>query len=122
MKSRKMVPRNLFAGQQWRNRHKEQTCGHGGRGGVGEMYGENSIETCILPYVKQISSPSLMHETGHSKSVHCDNPEGWEGRGVGRELGEGVQNGETHVHPLLIHVDVWEKPPQYCKAISLQLK
>ena len=22
----------------------------------------------------------------------------------------------------LIHVNVWQKPPQYCKAISLQLK
>ena len=39
MESRKMVPRNLFAGQQWRNRHREQTCGHRERGGEGEMYG-----------------------------------------------------------------------------------
>ena len=30
--------------------------------------------------------------------------------------------GETHVHPWLIHVDVWQKSPQYCKVISLQLK
>ena len=22
----------------------------------------------------------------------------------------------------LIHVDVWQKPPQYCKVVSLQLK
>ena len=28
----------------------------------------------------------------------------------------------THVHPRLIHVSVWQKPPQYCKVISLQLK
>ena len=28
--SRKMVLMNLFAGQQWRCRHKEQTYGHGG--------------------------------------------------------------------------------------------
>ena len=28
----------------------------------------------------------------------------------------------THVHPWLIHVDVWQKPLQYCKVISLQLK
>ena len=33
MESRKMVPTNLFSGQQWRNRHREQTYGHGGRGG-----------------------------------------------------------------------------------------
>ena len=28
----------------------------------------------------------------------------------------------THVHPWLIHMTVWQKPPQYCKVISLQLK
>ena len=32
-----------------------------------------------------------------------------------------VWGGRTHVHPWLIHVDVWQKPPQYCKVISLQL-
>ena len=26
------------------------------------------------------------------------------------------------MHPWLIHVNVWQKPPQYCKVISLQLK
>ena len=33
MESRKMVLMNLFAWQQWRNRHREQTYGHSGRGG-----------------------------------------------------------------------------------------
>ena len=28
MESRKMVLMNLFAGQQWRLRQREQTCGH----------------------------------------------------------------------------------------------
>ena len=28
----------------------------------------------------------------------------------------------THVHPWLIHVNVWQKPLQYCRVISLQLK
>ena len=40
-----MVLKNLFAGQQWRNRHGEQTCGHGERGGEGEMYGKSNTET-----------------------------------------------------------------------------
>ena len=40
MESRKMVPKNLFAGQQWSNRHREQPYGHWKRGGEGEMYGE----------------------------------------------------------------------------------
>ena len=60
-----------------------------------------------------------MHETGQSKPVHWDNPEGWDGEGVavGYRLG-------THVHPWLIHVNVWEKKTklQYCKVISPQLK
>ena len=59
-----------------------------------------------------------MHETGHSKLVHWDNPEEWDGEGGG---GEGPGRG-THVHPWLIHVSVWQKPLQYCKAINLQLK
>ena len=59
-----------------------------------------------------------MHEAGHPKLVLWDNPEGWGGTGGGRR----VQDGGTHVHPRLIHVDVWRKPPQYCKVTSLQLK
>ena len=42
-----MVPKNLFVGQQWRNRHREQTHGHGEKAGEGEMYGESNMETCI---------------------------------------------------------------------------
>ena len=42
-----MVLKNLFAGQQWRNRHREQTYGHGERGGEGEMYGKSNMETYI---------------------------------------------------------------------------
>ena len=45
MESRKMVPKNLFAGQQWRNRLRDQYYGHGERGGEGEMYGETNAET-----------------------------------------------------------------------------
>ena len=36
--SRRIVLRNLFTGQQWRNRHREQTYGHGERGREGEVY------------------------------------------------------------------------------------
>ena len=58
--------------------------------GKGEMIWENSIETCILSYVKQISSPGSMHETGCSGLVHWDDPEGWDAEGGGR----GIQDGE----------------------------
>ena len=59
-----------------------------------------------------------MHETGCSGLVHWDDPKGWDGWGRW-ERGSGWG---THVHPWLIHVNVWQKPPQYCKVISLQLK
>ena len=59
-----------------------------------------------------------MHEAGHSKLVLRDNPEGW----GGEASGTGVQDGGTHAHPWLIHDNVWQKPPQYYKVISLQLK
>ena len=54
--------------------------------GEGEMIWENSTETCISPYVKHTASPSSMHEAGHSKPVHWDNPEGWDWAG---SLGRG---------------------------------
>ena len=86
--------------------------------GEGGMISQNSTETCILPYVKQITSASLMHETGHSKPMLWENPEGWVGDGGGK----GVQNGETHVYLWLVHVAVCQKQSQYCKVIILQLK
>ena len=49
-----------------------------------------------------MTNPCSKHETGHSKPVHWDDPEGWDGKGGGR----GIWNGETHVHPWLIHVIV----------------
>ena len=64
-----------------------------------------------------MTSANSMHDAGHSKPVLWDNPEGWGGDGSETE----VQNGGGG-HMWLIHVNVWQKPPQYCKLISLQLK
>ena len=72
--------------------------------GEGGTIWENSTETCILLYVKQMTSASSVHEAGHSKLVLWDKPEGWGGEGGWR----GVQDGGTHVHPWMIHVDVWQ--------------
>ena len=58
--------------------------------GEGGMFRDNSIETCILSFVKGITSPGSMHETGCSGLVHWDDPEGWDVEGGGR----GVQDGE----------------------------
>ena len=50
-----------------------------GEGEDGKIW-KNSIEICILPYVKEIASPGSMHETGCSGPVHWDDSEGWGGR------------------------------------------
>ena len=47
------------------------------------------METCVLSYVKQIASPGLIHETRYLGLVHCDDPEGWDGEGGGREVQDG---------------------------------
>ena len=60
--------------------------------GEGEMIWENGIETFII-YMKRITSPRSMHDTGCLGLVHWDDPEGWYGEGGGR----GVQDGE-HVY------------------------
>ena len=59
--------------------------------GEGGMIWENGIETCIISYRKQITSPGLMHDTGCLGLVHWDDPEGWSGEGGGR----GVQDWEN---------------------------
>ena len=61
--------------------------------GEGGMIWENGIETCIRSYMKRITSPGLMHDTGCLGLVHWDDPERWYGKGGGRV----VQDGE-HVY------------------------
>ena len=63
--------------------------------GKGGMIWENSIKTYKLPYVKSMTSPSSMRETGHSKATHWDNLEGWDGEGGGRGVRDG---GHMYTH------------------------
>ena len=41
---------------------------------------------------------------------------------MGWEVGEKFKREGIYVYLWLIHVDVWQKPTQHCKAIILQLK
>ena len=67
------------------------------------MMWENGIEACKLSYVKRISSPGSMHDTGCSGLVHSEDlGMGWGGRW------EGVSGWGTHVKPWWIHVNVWQ--------------
>ena len=62
-----MVLKNLFAGQQWRNRYREQIYGHGERGGEGEMNGKNNMETYTAAAAKSLQScPTLCDPTDGS--------------------------------------------------------
>ena len=59
--------------------------------GEGGMFRENSIETCILSVVKEITSPGWIHETS---------ARGWctgktQRERVEREVGEGIRMGNT---------------------------
>ena len=59
--------------------------------GKGVMFRENSMETCILSRVKQITSPGWMHETS---------TQGWctgktQRDQMGREAGGGIRMGNT---------------------------
>ena len=59
--------------------------------GDGGMFQENSIETCILSRVKQITSPGWMHET--SARAWCTGKT--QRDGVEREVGGGIGMGNT---------------------------
>ena len=53
MESRKMAVMNLFAGQQWRNRHREQTYGYGGEERRERVRGMERVTWKLtIPYVK----------------------------------------------------------------------
>ena len=83
-----MLLKNLFAGQQWRNRHREQTYGHRKRGGEGEMYGESNMETynTICKIDSQWEFAVCLREL---KQELCITLQGWDGEGDGKEFQEG---------------------------------
>ena len=88
MESRKMVLKNLFTGQQWRNRHREETYGHGERGGEGVMYGESDMETYIT-ICKRDSQWEFALWLRKLRQVLCINLEGLDGEGDEREVQKG---------------------------------
>ena len=69
--------------------------------GDGGIFRENSIETCILSMVKQITSSGWMHET--SARAWCTGKT--QRNQVESEVGGGIGMGNT-CNPWLIHVGV----------------
>ena len=58
--------------------------------GEGGIFQENSIETCILSRVKEITSPGWMHETSARAWCTGKTQRDW----VEREVGGGDRDGE----------------------------
>ena len=84
--------------------------------GEGGIFQENSIKTCILSKVKQITSPGWMHET--SVWAWCTGKT--QRDGVEREVGggSGIENTCKSMADLC---QCMKNSLQYCKVISLQL-
>ena len=83
-----MVLKNWLAGQQWRNRYREQIYGHGERGGEGEMYGESNMETYITIY-KIDSQWEFAVWLWKRNQGCCINLEQWDGEENGKEVQKG---------------------------------
>ena len=90
MEFRKIVTITLYAKQKKRHRCIEQTFGLCGGKAKG-MFQENSIETCILSRVKQITSRGWMHETSAQTWCTGKTQRDW----VEREVEGGIGMGNT---------------------------
>ena len=117
MEFRKMVTMTLYARQQKRYRCKEQTFGlcerRQGLEHLREQYWNMYFTICEIDdqcKFDALSRTLKVSALGQSRGVR------WAGKW------EGGSGWGTHAHLRLIHVDVWPKPPQYSKIISLQLK
>ena len=116
MEFRKRVTITLYAKQKKRHRCTEQTFGLCGRKRGWGVSREQHRNMYII-YGEIDHQPRLDAWDKCSDLVHWEDREGSGGEGGWR----GESGWGTHVNPWLIHVNVWQKPLQYCKVISLQL-
>ena len=84
---------------------------------MGGIICKSSIETYTLPYVKELASRNFLYDAGTQSWCSVTTSRG----GMGRKVGGRFKREGTYVYLWLIHVDVWQKPSQYCQVI-LQLK
>ena len=115
MRFRKTVTMTLYVRQQKRHRYKEQTFG------LWEKVRVGWFERTALKHVyyhmwnRWPGQVQCMKQGTQSQCTGTTQRDG-----MGREVGGGFRKG-PHVHLGLIHVNVWQKLPQYCKVISLQI-
>ena len=70
-----------------------------------------AIYILIYKWSISFSFPGTIFLNKRLASVLWDNPEGWDGE----EDERGVQEEGDTCNPWMIHANVWQKPPQYCK-------
>ena len=75
--------------------------------GEGGMIWENGTEICIISYMKQVTSPGLMHDTGCTGTTQRD--------GMGREERGRFRMGNTCI-PVVDSFQYLAKLIQYCKV------
>ena len=116
MEFRKMMI-TLYARQQKRHRCIEQSVGlcRRGRGwdDLREQHWNMYIIICETNYQSRFDAWEWVLRAGE---LGWPRGMGWGGRWKG---GSGWG---THIHPWLIHVNVWQKPLQYSIVIRLQFK
>ena len=110
-----MITMTLYESQQKRHRCKEQTFGLCGR-----RRGWDDLRIALKHVYYLMRNRSPVQVRCMKQGTQSQYTGTTLRNGMGRVLG-GVQDGE-HIHPWLIHVNVWQKAPQYCKVISFQLK
>ena len=72
----------------------------------------------MLPNVKERADGNLLYVSGNSNWGSGTTERG----GMGRKRGGRFKREGAHIHLWLIHLDVWQKPTKFCKAIILQFK
>ena len=117
MEFRKMVTMTLYARQQkWHRLKRTDFWTLWEKAGVGwfERIALKPVYYCMWNrwpvQVRCMKQGTQGRCTGTTRGM------GWGGRW------EGGSGWGTHVRPWLIHVNMWQKPLQYCKVMSILLK
>ena len=113
-----MVTITLYAKQKKRHRCTEQTFGLCGRRRGWRVRCFERIALKQVYYQRWNKSQvqvGCMWQVLRAGALGRPREIGWGGRW------EGGSGWGKHANPWLIHVNVWQKPLQYCKVISLQL-
>ena len=84
-----------------------------GKGGMFER--TTSKHVCYLWWNRSPAQVGCMRQVLRAGALGRPRGIGWRGRW------EGGSGWGIHVNPWLSHINVWQKPLQYCKVISLQL-